>query len=122
MKAVFAAMSNCTDELLDHWGIDVARHRERSRSVMPVSNPAKWMKSTDYPSEMLGKGQPGIVRRAELDADIGPVLARDAAAQLVDQIGIQRLGKARIGHRHRNALRLQSLGRKQAFGQMRAIA
>lgn len=73
MKAVFAAMSKCTDELLDHWGIDVARHRERSRSVMPVSNPAKWMKSSDYPSEMLGKGQPGIVRfRLSVGADGKP--------------------------------------------------
>jgi TonB family protein len=73
MKAAFAAMTRCTDELLDHWGIDVARHRERSQSVKPVGNPARWMTSEDYPSEMLGKGQPGIVRfRLSVGADGKP--------------------------------------------------
>ncbi len=62
MKAAFAAMRSCTDELLDHWGIDVARHRELSRWAMPIGNPAKWLQSEDYPRAMLAKSQPGIVR------------------------------------------------------------
>ncbi|WP_083734249.1 energy transducer TonB [Sphingopyxis sp. KK2] len=62
MKAAFTAMRSCTDELLSHWGIDVARHRELSRWVMPVTEPGKWLKSSDYPRDMLAKSQPGIVR------------------------------------------------------------
>ncbi len=70
MKAAFAAMRNCTDELLGHWGIDVARHRELSRWAMPVTEPGKWLKSSDYPRDMLARWQPGIVRfRLSVGAD-----------------------------------------------------
>ncbi len=70
MKAVFTAMRNCTDELLDHWGIDVARHRELSRWAMPLGQPGKWLRSGDYPPDMLAKAQPGIVRfRLSVGAD-----------------------------------------------------
>jgi TonB family protein len=70
MKAAFAAMNSCTDELLEHWGIDAARHRERSRSAMPVGSPARWLNSSDYPSAMLARGQPGLVRfRLSVGAD-----------------------------------------------------
>ncbi|WP_260581006.1 energy transducer TonB [Sphingopyxis sp. PET50] len=62
MNAAFTAMRSCTDELLSHWGIDVARHRELSRWALPVGNPGKWLKSGDYPADMLAKAQPGIVR------------------------------------------------------------
>lgn len=73
MKAAFAAMRSCTDELLDHWGIDVARHRELSRPVLPVGNPAKWLDSGDYPRAMLARSQPGIVRfRLSVGADGKP--------------------------------------------------
>lgn len=70
MKAAFTAMRSCTDELLAHWGIDVARHRELSRWAMPVTEPGKWLKSSDYPRDMLAKSQPGIVRfRLSVGAD-----------------------------------------------------
>jgi len=70
MKAAFAAMRSCTDELLGHWGIDVARHRELSRWAMPVTEPGKWLKSSDYPRDMLARWQPGIVRfRLSVGAD-----------------------------------------------------
>lgn len=73
MNAAFSAMRSCTDELLDHWGIDVARHREISRWVMPVGQPQKWLKSGDYPADMLAKSQPGIVRfRLSVGADGTP--------------------------------------------------
>ena len=73
MKAAFTAMRSCTDELLDHWGIDVARHRELSRWVTPIGNPAKWLHSGDYPRAMLAKSQPGIVRfRLSVGADGKP--------------------------------------------------
>lgn len=70
MRAAFAAMRSCTDELLAHWGIDVARHRELSRWAMPATEPGKWLRSSDYPSDMLAKSQPGIVRfRLSVGAD-----------------------------------------------------
>ena len=62
MGNVFAAMRKCTDELLDHWGVDVAKHAHLLRPVVPVGNPAQWMKSSDYPMEMLSKGQRAIVQ------------------------------------------------------------
>jgi TonB family protein len=62
MKASFAAMDACTDELLTHWGIDVVRHKTRSRPVTPADSPGIWLKSEDYPSAMQQMGQPGIVQ------------------------------------------------------------
>jgi len=61
MQPVFDAMERCTDELLTHWGIDVARHKTLSRPVIPEGNPGQWLTSSDYPKDMLRKGMPGIV-------------------------------------------------------------
>lgn len=61
MTPAFAAMDSCTDELLTHWGIDVVRHKARSRRAIPVESPGKWLKNEDYPPAMRQKGQPGIV-------------------------------------------------------------
>lgn len=64
-----AALEKCTDELLDHWGIDVARHASLSRPVRPKSDYRNWMKSRDYPSEMLRLGKRAIVHfRMNVDA------------------------------------------------------
>lgn len=57
-----AALEKCTDELLDHWGIDVAKHAALSRSVKPKSNPGDWIKSRDYPMAMLMMGKRAIVQ------------------------------------------------------------
>lgn len=62
LGAPLAALEKCTDELLDHWGIDVAKHAALSRWVTPKSNPGDWMKSHDYPSEMEMKGKRAIVQ------------------------------------------------------------
>jgi TonB family protein len=73
MKAGFAALDTCTDELLTHWGIDVARYHQQSRPATPVVSPGKWLKSDDYPVAMLRKGQPGIVEfRLTVGADGNP--------------------------------------------------
>lgn len=61
LGAPLAALEKCTDELLDHWGIDVAKHASLSRPVRAKSNPGNWMKSDDYPSEMLRLGKRAIV-------------------------------------------------------------
>lgn len=68
----FEAMRKCTDELLNHWGIDVAKHATLSRPVTPTGNPAKWMKSSDYPPAMLAAGRRAIVQ-FRLNVDAGGV-------------------------------------------------
>lgn len=55
------ALRKCTDELLGHWGIDVAKHVTLSRQVTPVSNPGKWVRSNDYPPAMIQQGKRAIV-------------------------------------------------------------
>lgn len=57
----FAAFAKCMDELLTHWGIDVERHKNLSRWVEPLDSPAKWIRSRDYPRQMLMRGQQAIV-------------------------------------------------------------
>lgn len=57
----FAAMRQCTDELLEHWGIDVARHATLSRPVIPIGNPGRWVRSEDYPRSMAWQGKRAIV-------------------------------------------------------------
>lgn len=57
----FAAFDTCVNKLMEDWGIDVERHKNRAIAPRPVSSPARWMKSSDYPKEMLRKGQPGLV-------------------------------------------------------------
>lgn len=68
LGAPFEAMRKCTDELLDHWGIDVAKHAGLTRRATPRTNPAKWMNSSDYPVDMLMLGKRAIVQ-FRLDVD-----------------------------------------------------
>jgi TonB family protein len=73
LGAPLAALEKCTDELLDHWGIDVAKHAALSRSVKPASNPGDWVKSRDYPSEMVMLGKRAIVHfRLNVDVEGKP--------------------------------------------------
>ncbi len=65
----FEAMRTCTDELMTHWGIDVEKHKNRTRFVKPLSNPGTWIKSSDYPSKMLNRGAQAIIQfRLSVDA------------------------------------------------------
>ncbi|GAA4046630.1 energy transducer TonB [Parerythrobacter jejuensis] len=67
------AMRNCTDELLMHWGIDVAAHSKLTRAAAPASNPGRWLTSRDYPGNLLAKGEQGIVKfRLSVDAEGKP--------------------------------------------------
>jgi TonB family protein len=61
MGAPFAALRKCNDELLAHWGIDVARHATRSRTVVPKEKPSRWLRSADYPIRLLAEGKRAIV-------------------------------------------------------------
>ncbi len=62
LGAPLAALEKCTDELLGHWGIDVAKHAALSRKVTPKDNPGDWVTSRDYPTGMLMQGKRAIVQ------------------------------------------------------------
>lgn len=62
MTDAFAALHRCTEELLNHWGIDVERHATLTRWPRPVDAPATWLRASDYPRAMLAKWQPGLVQ------------------------------------------------------------
>lgn len=73
MGKPMAALRACTDELLTHWGIDVALHANRSKVPVPAGNPGKWLRSEDYPSAMLRNGNQGLVQfRLMVGADGKP--------------------------------------------------
>jgi TonB family protein len=68
--AAFQASSQCLDELLTHWGIDVAQHRTLSRPVIPQGSQRQWIRPSDYPSRMLRRGEQAIVDfRLNVDTD-----------------------------------------------------
>lgn len=55
------ALDTCMDELLTHWGIDVARHEKITRPATPSNNPGSWVTHRDYPKDLLRKGAQGLV-------------------------------------------------------------
>lgn len=62
MKGAFAALRKCTDELLEHWGIDTVRIRDVVTWAKPKASPGSWLLSEDYPSGMLDRGISGLVQ------------------------------------------------------------
>lgn len=73
MGAPMAAMRTCTDELLTHWGIDLEAHRGLTRAVAPKSDPGHWVRSSDYPTDLLFRGAQGLVQfRLSVGADGAP--------------------------------------------------
>lgn len=64
-----AALRKCTDELLGHWGIDVAKHKSLSRRALPASDPRDWITTNDYPMDLAMSGRRAIVQlRLNIDA------------------------------------------------------
>ena len=64
-----AAMRKCIDELLTHWGIDLAAHAKLTRHAEPKGNPGNWVVTSDYPKDMLRKGYSASVNfRLSVDA------------------------------------------------------
>lgn len=61
MTDAFAALTSCTDELLTHWGIDPAKYAQIVQPLKSIGSPLNWLKSEDYPSEMILKQQPGLI-------------------------------------------------------------
>jgi hypothetical protein len=61
MRPAFGALEKCTEELLTHWGIDVAKHANLKSPVTPLDNPGNWLNSDDYPKDMLIKKARSLV-------------------------------------------------------------
>ena len=61
MENPVRAMNACTDELLTHWGLDIAEHRTRTRAPYPAVDPLQWLKADDYPVDLLRANKQGIV-------------------------------------------------------------
>lgn len=62
MDKPMAAMRACTDELVTHWGLDLARHTKLTKGLVPASSPQTWISDTDYPMRMILTGQQGLVQ------------------------------------------------------------
>jgi len=62
MGKPMAALNTCTEELLTHWGLDLTRHQKRSKDVEPVGSPGNWLRSSDYPREMIRGLKQGVVQ------------------------------------------------------------
>jgi hypothetical protein len=55
-----AALNQCINELMTHWGIDVEAHKSLTRQAAPINLPDA-SKMVDYPPKMLRQGMPGLV-------------------------------------------------------------
>lgn len=65
----FAALRKCTDDVLAHWGYDVAKHRTMTRRPMPLGGgPGDWVRGGDYPDGAAAAGVNGLVE-FRLDVD-----------------------------------------------------
>ncbi len=73
MAGPIKAMQACTDELLEHWGVDAARHRTLSRRAFPAENPQEWLDFDSFPADELRRARGGInYVRVMVDADGKP--------------------------------------------------
>jgi TonB family protein len=67
------ALRACTDELMEHWGLDLDAHRTLSRAAAPASIPGNWLNSNDYPKDLLRQHKAGLVQfRLTVGADGKP--------------------------------------------------
>lgn len=79
MDKPMVAMRACTDELLDHWGLDPAVQRTLSSKATPLVSPLTWLKPDDFPTQPLMSGKSALVRfRLTVDSDGSPT---DCAVQ-----------------------------------------
>jgi hypothetical protein len=61
MGKPMAAMSQCIDQLVASWGVDVKRHANLSKKVTPLKSSTPWVTHHDFPGVMIQKQQPAIV-------------------------------------------------------------
>lgn len=68
MGPAFAALRKCTDDVLTHWGFDVAKHKTMTRRPTPTSSPGDWVTAADYPTPAVRARVSGLVE-FRLDVD-----------------------------------------------------
>ena len=61
-KAPLAALNSCIDDLLAHWGLDVAAHKTRARSAGPINLAGRFI--VEPPAKRMGRWGPARVRLA----------------------------------------------------------
>lgn len=72
MKDVNTVMDDCANGLIEAWGLDAEKHASAMREPVPL-NAEDWIRSSDYPRDMLRAGQPAIINvRMIVDADGSP--------------------------------------------------
>lgn len=70
MDKPFAAMRECTRDLVSTWGLDPKQQANLSRRPQPRSDPASWLRSRDYPRGALNSGKQSLVNlRLSIGAD-----------------------------------------------------
>jgi TonB family protein len=61
LDTAFEALRKCTDNLVTTWGLDPKQQAALSKRPEPLSKPAAWINSADYPPAMLDRGKQGLV-------------------------------------------------------------
>jgi TonB family protein len=61
MRAPFAALDKCVDDLVKGWGLDPVTQGTLQQRVLAKGDPSKWVTSEDYPASAQFKGAQGIV-------------------------------------------------------------
>lgn len=69
-----AAMRDCLDDLIKHWGYDPSVQSALKQMATPLSKPWQWLRSDDFPPGALYHGASGIVQiRLDID-EVGKVM------------------------------------------------
>ncbi|MFZ1477596.1 MAG: TonB family protein [Sphingorhabdus sp.] len=61
MAKPLAAVQQCSDDMIASWGFDPKIRNTLQRVPAPTGNPGSWMRSQDYPRDMLAERQPANV-------------------------------------------------------------
>ena len=73
MDAAMAALRDCTWDLVDSWGLDVAQQKALTRKAYAAVSTARWFRPEDYPMSMIRSDSEGIVNaRLLIDASGKP--------------------------------------------------
>ena len=88
MRAPMDAVRACLDDLLDSWGVDAKVQKSLTRPPVPASDPAYWIKWSDFPSKMLaGRVSATVNFRLTVDASGAPtacdVLTMESAPEFI---------------------------------------
>jgi hypothetical protein len=62
MAAPMRTLRGCTTNLVKHWGLDPAEQASLTNKPTPIDEPGSWLRSNDYPAEMLRQLMGGLVQ------------------------------------------------------------